>query len=214
MTVESGAQGGMIVKARSKSLSFEKRVTRDGAFRMELVAGADRVTVDVGQRAITVRRGDSTVSFDAASPNPTSPAGLARLLSGSAAIKALTRLSDALLEADRRSPAATAVMVSRFWIDGLQGRGERLSAWRASMPGRDATPAVRLTAGGGESCFSDYADDLMAAFDEYQFCQILSGLWNAEMFIGMDLCDLWWLLQIESALLEFFGCLRIPIIKL
>lgn len=206
LTLELGwlDDGSIEIAGRGGELTIRKTVQQHGAVVLELVAGGDRVILQVAEHTVSVRRGAKEVVISHVGVTEDDLDQVRRLLAGSRAIVLLRRIGAAVLAAQDDSPTATALLMADAIAGMFTGDGGA-PARIARHFGRHAVGRLRRAALGTD-CYREWEQLVMRAMDEFLTCLVETGWFGPLQY----LCSFRWLLQVESAWFQFLSCSSFP----
>jgi len=198
--VRPAADGAVEVTGRSVGLDVKKTVHSNGDFVLELSAGTDKVTVAMNGQGPSISRGGKTIDLQRNATGSEQADAARRLLADSGALPRFRAINAALIEANDRSTASLAFILSDAVVGLLAGdvgaprRIAQFLAQRGLSKIRNAAMAV--------DCFTTMETRFMEAWTDYQACIVSTLGWS----IYQDMCAWRWVVQSESYWFSFIAC--------
>jgi hypothetical protein len=187
-------------------LDVAKVSQANGDFHVRMAAPQDvLVLVRTEQRLRVTRNGQTAVlALDRADEDGLDLAQT--VLAGSHAARMFRGVFRQLGEESRGSAPGASLDI----LDALLGilQGEPGAVDRRAPAGRaDGWRATRVACGAEPTCYSEYAAEVTAAWDDYAQC-----IYDVRWYPGLqEVCAFTWLLRAESAWFRFIGCSSFPL---
>jgi len=197
------ADGSASFHAISADLEVTKKVSRTGAYTLQLSRGDDAVEVRADRSAVSVNRGGRSVWIDLDVVSEEDLAAVRALLVGSRSVRALRALAATLGNGPTRSPGVLAVVMADAVLGVLDGDPAAAERLAERLGGRRT--AVRRVSF-EEGCYERWEAEVIRAYDSYLGC--------VSVYMGItqwrEACGLRWLLWAESAWFSFLMCSGSP----
>ena len=198
------ADGSASFHAVSADLEVTKKVSRTGAYTLQLSRGDDAVEVRADRSAVSVNRGGRSVWIDLDAVSEEDLAAVRALLVGSRSVRALRSLAATLGSGPTRSPGVLAVVLADAVVGVLDGDLAAAGRLAERLGGRRT--AIRRVSS-EEGCYERWEAEVIRAYDSYLGC--------VSVYLGLtqwhEACGLRWLLWAESAWFSFLMCSGSPL---
>lgn len=189
---------GIELTGRSGGLTFSKHVSRDGRMTLRLSLGSDRATFETTPDGLSVTIGRRETRIVPGSASEREYEELRVQLARSKSVRQFRRQVALLEAANDDRPAVLGTLTAGALVgaldgdEGAPGRVARRIARRQS----ERVQAVSMSPG----CFPNYEREIVTAWDDLELCyyQVSPLLWRV--------CELRWLLWVESAWFSFISC--------
>jgi len=198
------AEGTAVLRGHAGDLEFRKEVWPDGRLRLDLVVGAEKVTLVAAQGVIDVVCNDRSAHLTLSTAREGDLLRVAALLAGSSVVRKFRLLAAGL----QGNPGRTPEEVGTLLIDALVGLlgGDAGAVDRLGQRFKARRPDVRL-ASLSVSCYEKWEAEVIQAWNDYEACFNEIPPWNP-MRLG---CGARYLLWAESAWFSFLSCSALPI---
>ncbi len=201
LTLSERPSGTLQVTAVAGALQVVKRVTASGDVSLTLRAGDDRVSILTSRNAVVVARGTRAARAEFARGGSSMEA-TAVLLAGSPAIRLFRRAVSDMDPSTRSSATGLALELADVLVRTLQDDPAAVPAWR------DARLARRPGTLEGETCYSAWETEVLAAWEWYADCYGDFSWWSG----GREVCAGLYIIRVESAWFKLIGCSSIKIV--
>jgi hypothetical protein len=198
------AEGTAVLHGHAGDLEFRKEVWPDGRLRLELVAGADKVTLVAAQGVIEVVCNDRSARLTPSTAGEGDLLRMAALLAGSGAVRKFRLLAAGFQANTGKTPEEVGTLLTDALV-GLLG-GDAGVVDRLGQRFKPRRPDVRLAAL-SVSCYERWETDVIRAWGDYEACFNEISPWNP-MRLG---CGARYLLWAESSWFSFLSCSALPI---
>ena len=204
LTTGLSVEGTGVLRGRVGDFEFRKEVWPDGRFRLELVSGAEKVTLVAARGVIDVIRNDRSVRLTPSTAGEDDLLRVAALLAGSGAVRKFRLLAAGLQTSPGRTPEEVGTLLTDALV-GLLG-GDAGVVDRLGQRFKPRRPDVRLAAF-SLGCYEKWEAEVIQAWNDYEACFNEISPWNPMRLA----CGARYLLWAESAWFSFLSCSALPI---
>jgi hypothetical protein len=198
------AEGTAVLRGHAGDLEFRKEVWPDGRLRLELVAGAEKVTLVAAHGVIDIACNDRSARLTPSTAREDDLLRVAALLAGSGAVRKFRLLAAGLQANAGRTLEEVGTLLTDAVV-GLLG-GDAGVVDRLGHRFKPRRPDVRLAAL-SLSCYEKWEGEVIHAWGDYEACFNEISPWNPMRLA----CGARYLLWAESAWFSFLSCSALPI---